>query len=301
MKYKKPPLTFEQQADLLIARGLSANREILITRLKSVNYYRLSGYIYPFRESDTIIRAGTTLDVVWHHYTFDRQLRMVVMDGIERIEVAVRTQLAYLFAHKCGPFSYSEPENLPGLGEEAHERWIDELKQETDRSTEPFIRHFRKQYGDSNSTLPLWMLVEIMSFGKTLTFFRGVHGELRREIAALYKVPDVVLLSWLTSLNAVRNICAHHGRLWNRVLGYKPKLPNAKKYPEWHTPVSIPQDRVFIILTIVRYFLGFIAPTSRWQDRLQKLLDSNRDISIAAMGFPADWEKSPLWAKNAEA
>lgn len=298
MKYEKLPLTFEQQADLLISRGLSADREILISRLKSVNYYRLSGYIYPFRESDTVISAGTTLDMVWHHYTFDRQLRMVVMDGIERVEVAVRTQLAYRFAHLCGPFAYSKPENLPGLGEETHKRWIDELKQETGRSAEPFIRHFKVQYGDSHSTLPLWMLVEVMSFGKTLTFFKGVHPELQKEIAALYGVPDVVLHSWLTSLNAIRNICAHHGRLWNRVLGYKPKLPSANKHPEWHTPVIIPRDKVFVILTIVKYILRFVAPTTGWHNRVRKLLDENRDIPVSAMGFPKEWEKSPLWLAN---
>jgi len=295
MKYDKPPLTFEQQADLLISRGLTADRDVLISRLRAVNYYRLSGYIYTFRESDTLIKADTTLDTVWHHYTFDRQLRMVVMDGVERVEVAVRTQLAYLFAHRCGPFAYSDPKNLPGIGEEAHQRWLEELKKETARSTEPFIKHFQERYEDSHSTLPLWMLVEIMSFGKTLTFFKGAPQDLRKDIAALYRLPDKVLYSWLTSLNAIRNICAHHGRLWNRVLGYKPKLPNPKKYPEWHEPVAVPQDKVFAILTILRYFLRQVAPTTGWEVRLRKLLNDNSDISTSAMGFPDNWNDSPLW------
>lgn len=295
MKYDKPPLTFEQQADLLIFRGLSADRDVLISRLRAVNYYRLSGYLYPFRESDTLIKAGTTLDIVWHHYTFDRQLRMVVMDGVERVEVAVRTQLAYSFAHHCGPFAYSDPKNLPGLDAIAHKRWLDELEKETDRSTEPFIKHFQRQYGDVHSTLPLWMLVEVMSFGKTLTFFKGVHRDLQKEVAVVYGLPSEVLHSWLRSLNAVRNICAHHGRLWNRVLGYKPKLPNPKKYPQWHEPVAIPQDKVFAILTILRYLLRLVAPTTGWEERVRKLLKDNPDISISAMGFPEKWNDSPLW------
>jgi abortive infection bacteriophage resistance protein len=295
MKYEKPPLTFEQQADLLISRGLIADRDVLISRLRAVNYYRLSGYLYTFRESDTVFKAGTTLDKVWHHYIFDRQLRMIVMDGIERVEVAVRTQLAYLFAHSCGPFAYSNPANLPGLWPEAHARWLDDLKQETDRSTETFIKHFQEQYGDSHSMLPLWMLVEVMSFGKTLTFYKGVHRDMRRDVAAQYGVPDTVLYSWLTSLNAIRNICAHHGRLWNRVLGYKPKLPNQRKYPEWYEPVVIPQERVFVILTILRYLLKLVAPTTRWEERLRSLLANNSDISRSAMGFPDNWNESSLW------
>jgi len=295
MKYDKPPLTFEQQADLLISRGLSAERDVLISRLRAVNYYRLSGYIHPFRESDTVIKTGTTLDTVWHHYIFDRQLRMVVMDAIERVEVAVRTQLAYLFAHRCGPFAYADPVNLPGLGDDAHERWLEELKEETGRSTEPFIKHFKERYGDSHPTLPLWMLVEVMSFGKTLTFFKGVSPSLQKEIAALYGVDDVVMHSWLRSLNAVRNICAHHGRLWNRILGYSTKLPNPRKYPKWHEPVAIPQDNVFAILTILRYLLRFVAPTTGWEVRLRKLLNDNADISISAMGFPDKWYESPIW------
>jgi len=295
MRYEKPPLTFEQQADLLISRGLVADRDILISRLQAVNYYRLSGYLYPFRESDTVIKPGTTLDVVWHHYIFDRQLRIVVMDALERVEVAVRTQLAYLFAHQCGPFAYTDPGNLPGLGKKAYKRWLDELKEETERSTETFIKHFQERYGDSHSTLPLWMLVEIMSFGKTLTFFKGVHRDLRTQLAARYEIPEKVLYSWLTSLNGVRNICAHHGRLWNRVLGYRPKLPYERKYPQWYQPVAIPQDKVFVILTILRYMLRFVAPTTRWEDRLRSLLSSNKDISTTAMGFPERWMESPLW------
>ncbi len=292
MKYDKPPLTFEQQADLLIKRGLLADRDILVTRLQAVNYYRLSGYIYPFRQQDDTIRAGTTLDTVWHYYTFDRQFRMLVMDAIERVEVAVRTQLAYHFAHFYGPFGHTVPSNLPRLKTDEHKRWIEELRQETNRSKETFIEHFRKRYGDNHDSLPLWMLVEVMSFGKTLTFFRGVHHDLRREVAQHYRLPDEVLESWLRTLNAVRNICAHHGRLWNRELGYKPKLPNERKYPDWHKPVAIPQDRVFVVLTILQYLLRY---ASRWKDRLHVLLKNNSEIPLHPMGFPANWSESPLW------
>src|SRR6266508_2779501 len=99
MEYPKQALTFEQQADLLISRGLIADRNLLINRLRSVNYYRFSGYLYPFRNSDDTFHSGTTFEKVWRHYTFDRRLRVIVMDAIERVEVAVRTQTVYHFVH----------------------------------------------------------------------------------------------------------------------------------------------------------------------------------------------------------
>jgi abortive infection bacteriophage resistance protein len=90
MNYDKPPLSFAAQADLLLKRGLIADRTLLIDRLKNVNYYRLSGYLYPYRLANDNYKPGTTFDKVWRHYTFDRQLRLIVIDAIERFEVSIR-------------------------------------------------------------------------------------------------------------------------------------------------------------------------------------------------------------------
>ena len=112
MRYTKPPLSFEEQADKLIRRGLVADKKELISRLQHVNYYRLSAYLYPYRNhDDDSYHPDTTLEKVWKHYTFDRQLRLIVMDAIERVEVAVRTQLVYHFVHQFGPFGYTEKSN----------------------------------------------------------------------------------------------------------------------------------------------------------------------------------------------
>lgn len=109
MRYAKPPRTLEEQADLLLSRGMKGDRAAMIARLAVVNYYRLSGYWHPFRNpgADTF-RPNTTFDSVWQRYAFDRRLRLLVMDAIERIEVAVRTRLAYCLAHQSGdPFAYA--------------------------------------------------------------------------------------------------------------------------------------------------------------------------------------------------
>jgi abortive infection bacteriophage resistance protein len=82
MKYGKPALTVEQQADLLLSRGMQGDRGAMIDRLSVVNYYRLSGYWIPFRNPDDTFRAGTSFNDVWTRYAFDRHIRLLVMDAM---------------------------------------------------------------------------------------------------------------------------------------------------------------------------------------------------------------------------
>jgi abortive infection bacteriophage resistance protein len=295
MEYTKPPLSFEEQADRLLSRGLVADKDELITRLKSVNYYRLSAYLYPYRNTDDSFKENTSLHIVWKHYTFDRQLRLLVMDAVERVEVAVRTQMVYHFAHLYGAFGYLDHTNLPNMDNENFTQWIDDLYNETRRSKERFVEHFKNKYGDLHDRLPIWMLAEIMSFGRMLTMFNGIDSRLKRTIAQEYKIQDDILQNWLGALNVIRNICAHHGRLWNRELAYKFYIPRINKAPEWHVPVKVGNNRIFTALTVLRYLLRYIAPSSGWQMRMYSLLRAYPEVSVSSMGFPDGWEESPLW------
>lgn len=295
MKYAKPPLTYEQQADLLISRGLVANRETLIERLKTVNYYRLSGYLVPFRSPDDTFKPGTTFDTVWRRYTFDRRLRLLVLDAIERVEVAVRTRVVYEHVHRYGPFGYTHPANLPNLTGDHFGRLLTQINNETERSHEGFVQHYRAKYDNSRGYLPLWMAAEIMPFGAALTFFRGVSDDIKKTVARSFDQTHEVFESWLLSLNTIRNICAHHARLWNRTLGMPPKIPRIHKHPEWHTPQSFANDRCYAILIIQKYLLRYAAPQSRWSERLRALLGEYGDIPLHNMGFPRNWEDCPIW------
>ena len=295
MKYTKHPLTYEDQADLLISRNLIADRDLLISYLNTVNYYRFSGYLHPYLNKDDSFRSGTTLDMVWRHYIFDRRLRLLVMDAIEKVEVAVRTSAVYHFSHAHGPFGHVYWNNLCNLSSVGHQDWLDCLDKETNRSKEAFVTHFKNKYGTSHKHLPLWMAAEIMTFGALLTLYKGMNDSLQKTVAGEYAMPDRLFKSWLTSLNAIRNICAHHGRLWNRELGYKPLLPAPHKHPEWHAPVTIPNNRVFVILTILKYMISVISPSCTWSKQVNELLDDYPEISRISMGFPVDWEQCPLW------
>ncbi len=299
MRYDKPSLSFEEQADLLIKRGLVVDRVLLIDRLKNINYYRLSGYLHPCRQAGDNYKPGTTFEKIWRHYAFDRRLRLIVIDAIERFEVSIKTQLIHALAHSTGAFGYAKPNNFPGLSFEDHERLIKTIAGEADRSKEKFVSHFRSKYGADHEHLPLWMAGEIMSFGCALTIYRGMPNQIKQDVASQYCIPDVVLTSWLQTMNVIRNICAHHSRLWNKELGVKPFIPRKKKYPEWHEPVKITQNRIFGILTILHYLLRIIAPQSKWKNRLNDLLDEYPEISRWSMGFPDNWQDSPLWKDRA--
>jgi abortive infection bacteriophage resistance protein len=299
MRYAKPPLTFEEQADLLLGRGLLGDRATMISRLQSVNYYRLSGYWHTMRDlaSDPEgnpghrFRAGSTFDDVWNRYVFDRQLRLLVMDAIERIEVGVRSQLAYHHAHRHGPFGYVMETGALEPG--ARTRFLKKLNKELERSHALFVRHFADKYGDSHSLPPLWMAVEIVPFGGVLSLYEGCSDDIRGEVARLFGVHHTVFDSWLVCLNTVRNICAHHERLWNRTLRNKPKIP--AKAREWNEPSPIENNKVFSVLCICQWSLRRVAPQSRWHERLFRLLEAFPGISRSSMGFVDDWRTRAMW------
>ena len=319
MIYSKPALTFEQQADQLIARGLIANRNDLIARLKAVSYYRLSGYLHPYRVLPTHNFApGTDLTTVWRRYNFDRRLRMLLLDAIERIEVSLRTRLVYHFVHSHGPFGHLEKKNLPGFKEffgwkkwhrnlralakgkgwiqSDHERWLSKLARETNRATgETFVKHFRQTYGDRHQALPLWMVCELMSCGSVLEFINAVEPALQKQVAADFGFPDQQLLSWSKAVFSLRNACAHHARIWNRTFGAKPSIPGKNKNPHWHTVPTFTNDRVGFLMTVSCHWLGKISTTTQWKARLFALFDEYPEIPLAEMGIPPGGRTHPLW------
>ncbi|MEZ5323642.1 MAG: Abi family protein [Verrucomicrobiales bacterium] len=301
MEYLKDHLSLEEQAQLLLDRGLVADKEKLIQRLSCVSYYRLSGYLYPFRQSGVdSYDADTSLDVIWDRYCFDRRLRVLLLDAIERVEVAVRTQLIYHFSAIHGPFGHCREEHLPGLKIVEYIEWREALVVETNRSKETFKEHFFKKYGDTHRNLPIWMVCELMSMGSMLTFYKGVEKGIQNQVAAHFGMPEELLLSWLRSLYAARNICAHHSRLWNRILGYAPALPHKNKFPAWHLKDEegknlLINNRCGIILMICNSFLAQISPTSRWKERIDLLFAEYPGIPLADMGLPETWQQHPLW------
>jgi len=305
MNYTKPALSFEQQAQRLLDRGLVVpGKATLVEHLKTVNYYRLSAYWYPYKRIDAVTGAerfapNTTFEIIWRRYMFDRELRLLVMDAIERVEVAIlRTRMVEQFSLLHGPFGYKDIANFnPIFVPAEHARLLDELDDAVSRSREEFVERFERKY-TGETHLPLWMAVEVMTYGQLFTLFRHLDRTELQNLAQELKLYPPVLVSWLHTLNFIRNACAHHARLWNREIPIRPVIPDKKHNPEWHSPVQFDNRRVFTVLSLLRYLLGTIDPQSGWQQRLELLLQAYPEIPLDWMGFPEHWKTSPVWKKN---
>jgi len=176
MKFEKPPLSVEQQVDLLMERGMTGDRTLMIERLLVVGYYRLSGYWYPFRkavaqpvelpegaEPDETFLPDTSFETVWRRYAFDRRLRLLIIDAIERFEVTLRTQIASHHCQQHGPFGYAlERASRPKLKRSDFAEFYAGVLEELGRSKETFIKHFYTKYGDEHDVPPLWETAEVL-------------------------------------------------------------------------------------------------------------------------------------------
>lgn len=162
LKYDKPALTVEAQAALLLKRGLIGEAQLIEERLRAVGYYRLSGYWYPFRKQDpkgsgiyaSEFDTGSSFTDVWARYAFDRQLRVIVLDAIERIEVAVRSELATRHAARHGPFAYAEDaSSFPHLLQDDWNQLLSQCGLEQNKSQDQFVKHFaaRKKSTHANT------------------------------------------------------------------------------------------------------------------------------------------------------
>lgn len=116
----------------------------------------------------------------------------------------------------------------------------------------------------------------------------------KRTIARYFGVANSVMVSWLHAITYIRNICAHHSRLWNKILGIRPIVPRRTTYPF----VSIPNssnNKVYYVLCMITYLLDIINPSNTFREKLRDLFVEYPNIDVAAMGFPCDWQNEPLW------
>lgn len=289
MHYIKPALSFDQQLDLLRQRGLSvADNARALHWLRQISYYRLSAYCLPFKDGENF-RAGTDFNDIAGLYIFDRKLRLLVLDAIERIEVSIRTAITYEIAHAYGPFGHTESARFSPRFD--HARFMDDLGREERRARETFASHFRGKYA-SEAHLPVWMATELLSMGTMSMLYEALVPDLKRRIAAAYGIDVQFLASWLHALTYLRNVCAHHKRLWNRQFAIRPRFPSRNR--AW--PHAIPDNgRLYAMLAVLRHMLLVVSPQCRWRERLFELFDTHPTVPLSAMQVPPDWRKSQLW------
>lgn len=313
MKYEKPPLTYKQQIDLLKNRGLIfADEDKAEYQLSNVNYFRLTAYMYPFRKNlgGKVVdefRFGTTWKDVYNLYVFDRKLRILVFDAIEKIEVAIRTKMVYILSHRYGSHWQDNQDiytpchsitlndgarRVIDVYSEIQKHISDQLH---NNQAELFIEHYRDNY-DEPKNPPSWMCVEVMYFNQLSRICSNLKE--RKDIVAIAKefgLPPKEFLSWLHTMNYVRNLCAHHARLWNRDFKIVPAMLKFSKTKEWiSNPESVQRSKVYYFLCMINYLLQTVNPNTSFSIRLKELI-SEYSPKMASMGFPEKWMEEKIW------
>lgn len=310
--YTKKPISYGEQAALLISRGMSGDVDFIEEKLRTVNYYRLSAYwfgAWEINEDGThkdIFKAGTNFETVWERYTFDRRLRLCIMDAIERIEVDFKTTFVNVLTLKTGdPFAHFNDknfQNFPIIKKSSNPTKSDKIynfnetknriKYDVDKSCEEFVAQHRSKY---SGIMPFWKTCEVIPFGTVSILFEGLDNHTKREIAARYKMSAKILEDAVTHLCYLRNLCAHHSRVWNRNMAIKFTVPKSKNIPVFHTPASIPNNKIFGSMSLLKYFMDIIAPQSRWKKSFFALIAEHPNIPLSAMQMPEDWKEYDLW------
>ncbi|MDQ3288212.1 MAG: Abi family protein [Pseudomonadota bacterium] len=286
MRYPKQALSFSDQLAQLQQRGLEVvDPARAMHWLQRVSYYRLSAYFLPFKDGEDFL-PGTEFNDIAGLYIFDRKLRLLVLDAIERIEVALRTAITYEIGHAYGPFGHTDPANFAPSFD--HAKFMAELSVEERRAKETFASHFRRKY-TGEPHLPVWMATELLSFGTVSMLYSALSPPIKRKLASEYGVPDRHFGSWLHSLSYLRNTCAHHKRLWNRQFAIKPQLPSRSL--SW--PHDVPGNgRIYCMLVLIQHMLKVVSPRCHWSSRL---FDAHSDLQLAAMQIPSDWRTRAIW------
>lgn len=304
--YDKPATTVADQVTSLIGRGLLCpDRARAERHMRAIGYYRLSAYWLPFEDAPSPgqtrsrrFGGGTTWDDIIELYAFDRRLRLLIMEAIERFEVAVRSSWTNALTLAHGSHAYLDHRNFKdGV---VHAKTIAQIASSASQSKEPFIQHYKKKY--TTPTLPpLWSACEIMSLGQLSILYEGtLDNGVKDRVAKELNLPTKEVLESLLEVSALtRNICAHHGRLWNRRFVKRLRRVNRlasvmtfEPHPRGHETLNLIYNTLVVLIEALRPQGGLEA----WHHELVALLNGVSVEKQDAMGFPRGWQTMPFWA-----
>ena len=305
--FAKPPLCVEEQLKLLSYRGLVIQDKILAQHyLKFISYYRFCGYGIEFedeaRNGEKYYHSGTTFEQILDYYVFDRKLRLLVIDAIERIEIAIRTIITNELSLKYGAHWYLDRGLfLKGF---KHAEFVEQIKKDTGytaaggsiqhKKRERFIQHYFDKYSVPELP-PVWMVAEVLSLGTwSMVFANLIDRDNQKIICNHFGISYSVMTSWLHTLTYLRNLCAHHSKLWNRNFTLKPLVANNyRAYLENNTCFAAQA-------AILNIFLRIVSPENQWSQHLFDLMEKHPLINITKMGFKEGWINDQFWQSSCQ-
>jgi abortive infection bacteriophage resistance protein len=279
--YEGKALTLDEQIKLLENRGvLVKNAKAAAQHLSCVGFYRLFSYIKPL----LTISSRLDFEQAWDLYVFDRKLRLLLIDAIERIEVAFRVSISERMSIQYNSLWYCDPNHFVNI--KRHSDFINEVVRFIEKRKHPLIKHYYETYSFPDLP-PSWILIECLTFGNwSKVFYNLRNRQDKKVIAQSLGQPFKTVESWIVSLTEVRNICAHHERLWNHIFHYPPKgSPNAR-----HQREKFYQQGYIVIKLLQK-----ISPDSDWKFRLKALFKEHQSIPFSQMGFLQNWQSDPFW------
>jgi len=297
MQFNKPAISLADQVARLKSRGLKiADETEAELCLANISYYRLRAYTYPFQDNTDTNHAfviSISFDDIIELYKFDRRLSQLIFAALEKIEIALRTQIIHHWAMAYGSHWQLEPALYRDPMKFANQ--INSLQTEINRSHETFIEHYKNTY-TTPSEPPAWMSLEVSSFGLLSQIFSNLKkGNEKLAIANHFGLNDLSILeNWMLCFSNIRNICAHHGRLWNRRLTAHIKFPNNPQ----NTFIAIRQIypyKLYAALCCVQYMLNTIIPANGFKTELIDLMKTCPLAQEKEMGFPANWLDENFW------
>jgi Abortive infection bacteriophage resistance protein len=316
MEYVKQPLTIQQQIQKLESRGLIVDdKDIARNYLQNISYYRLRAYTYPFQDNydpdadHRFVRKDIHFADIIDLYCFDRRLRALLFNAIEKIEVAFRTKITYEYAIRTMDSHWFMDESLfkddyyketdTGKNVFKYNKLIDDIQYEVDRSNEDFIKHYQDKYTDP-AMPPSWMALEVVSFGTLSKLYELLKkDESKILISKSFGINNIAIMeNWLHAISNLRNCCAHHSRIWNRRFVVGVKLPYNTDFPfmDRDTISKTKQNKLFAILSCIKYIIDTISPDSDFKKNFISILNGGgKLLSMKEMGFPENWQYLDVW------
>ncbi len=249
----KKPLTFDEQLEKLISHSMViSDKEKAKKILSQINYYRFTGYALQYRKSPNKSEYFDKLsfETVYRIYQFDESLRDIFRKYLERIEVYYRTQISYGFSiQKCTspPYDQHYDENNFYYKQGYNKTMSDFIREKDYHKDSLIVKHHRTKYCDK---MPLWVIVELMSFSNTSKLFSSMYLSEKQFIANQIGVSPKTLENHLHCLSVLRNKCAHAARLYNT--DFNPPVRFTSQFLKNHPEIKNNSLLAYIIVLIKR-------------------------------------------------
>lgn len=294
--YTKPGKDPKELLEKLKSKGLIIEDDHkAIQYIQNIGYFRLKAYFYPLYQEpkqNHQFKPQSTFGQALSMYRFDRKLRLLLFNEIEKIEVALRSALVNIVTDELNDvFWMTKPEYFKN--EDYFQTTWTLIRNEYDKSKEEFILHFKGHYSDPFP--PAWMIAEILPFGNLSYIYSNLKSErVKKRVAKYFGLQAPVLSSWILVLSNLRNLCGHHARTWNRELAINTSNPTHTAYP-WIDVAKTNPKRIYYRICMIRYLLYTVSPQNKFKSKLKALMTQYPSIDISAIGFPVEWESEPLW------